>query len=610
MSDFSGLEDLLQDFLQEANELLSDVDNKLVELEKTPEDRGLLDAAFRGFHTIKGGGGFLNAAELVKLCHLTESLFDRMRTGKMRLSRRLMDVIMTATQSIRNMFDELAQQKLPAPASPELLQALQDILDEKSAPSESAAPLPPAVPTGESEPDWEALFHALTGVSAAPAAPEPSRVASEKHVAEGDTISPAGEAQASAAGDDKKLPARAQTVRVDVVRLDHVLNLSNEISLMRNHVNALWSEILSGNDKPETLHSLDLAVGQLDLLVRDLQNSVMRTQMQEVGRLFQKFPRIVRDLARQLDKDVELLLLGEDTEINRNLIEDLLDPMIHLIRNAIDHGIESSEERRMAGKPPKGVVRIEARQDGDRFILVVADDGHGMLPSVIRQKAVEKDLLLEKDAADLDDSQSLKLIFLPGFSTLSEASSVSGRGVGMDVVQQNIEKLNGTIDIHTVPGEGTAFSITLPLTLAILPSLLVLLDDQPFALPLTMIREILPINVDEIQEIGGKDTLLVRGEILPLIPLSRLFGWTENTKSGYGVLIETTEWHFILAVDDFIGYDNAVVKPLDDFCPRGVEGVTTLPSGQIVLILNMKELLADFHETADENLRFDQFLRI
>ncbi|MDR1368322.1 MAG: chemotaxis protein CheA [Candidatus Accumulibacter sp.] len=610
MSDFSGLEDLLQDFLQEANELLSDVDNKLVDLEKNPEDRGLLDAAFRGFHTIKGGGGFLNATELVKLCHLTESLFDRLRTGKMRLTPRLMDVIMAATQSIRNMFDELARQRLPAPASPDLLQTLRDALDEKGALADAGEKASPASAAGTNEPDWEALFHALTGVSAASAASEVSRAPSEKPLPEGDTISP-GRAMASpTAADDKKLPARAQTVRVEVARLDHVLNLSNEISLMRNHVNALWSEVLSGNNDPDTIHSLDRAVGQLDLLVHDLQNSVMRTQMQAVGRLFQKFPRIVRDLSRQLDKDIELLLLGEDTEINRNLIEDLLDPMIHLIRNAIDHGIEHSAERQMAGKPPKGVVRIEARQEGDRFILVVADDGHGMLPAKIRQKAVEKDLLLEKDAAVLDDSQSLNLIFLPGFSTLSEASSVSGRGVGMDVVKQNIEKLNGTIDIHTVPGEGTAFSISLPLTLAILPSLLVLLDDQPFAIPLAMIREILPIDTAEIQEIGGKDTLLVRGEILPVIPLSRLFGWAGTTRPGYGVLIETTEWHFILAVDDFMGYDNAVIKPLDNFCPRGVSGVTTLPSGQIVLILNMKELLADFHETADENLRFDQFLRI
>ncbi|MDR2508357.1 MAG: chemotaxis protein CheA [Candidatus Accumulibacter sp.] len=606
MSDFSGLEDLLQDFLQEANELLSDVDNKLVDLEKNPGDRGLLDAIFRGFHTIKGGGGFLNALELVKLCHLSESLFDKLRTGKMTLTPPLMDVIMTATQSIWSMFDELAQKRLPAPADDGVISALRAALESEGIP-EANPPPSSVIETRVNEPDWETLYRVLTGISPEALRPSGSPEADEPPP---EKLHSDDERFAPSAKDDEKSVVRAQTVRVDVTRLAHVFNLSNEIGLMRNHLNVLWSEVLSGKNGPDTMHSLDLAINQLDLLVHDLQRSVMRTQMQPVGRLFQKFPRIVRDLARQLDKNVELLLVGEDAEINRNLIEDLLDPLIHLIRNAVDHGIESSRERQAAGKPPKGVVRIEARQEGDRFILIVADDGNGMIPAKIRQKAVEKELLPEKEAATMNDSQSLDLIFLPGFSMLSEVSSVSGRGVGMDVVKNSIEKLNGSIDIHSVPGEGTAFIISLPLALAVLPVLLVLLNGQPFAFPLSMVREILPIEHEKMQEIGGKETLLVRSEILPVIALSRLFGWEQVGTPNYGVLVETAEWHFVLAVDDFIGHDNAVVKPLDDFCPRGVDGVTTLPNGQIVLILNMKELLADFNETIDDVLHFDQTIEV
>jgi two-component system chemotaxis sensor kinase CheA len=386
---------------------------------------------------------------------------------------------------------------------------------------------------------------------------------------------------------------------VDTSRLDQVLNLSGEIGLTKNRLTSLRADILAGKSDSETLHALDQAVSQLDLLVSDLQNSVMKTRMQPIGRLFQKYPRIARDLARQLGKDVELVLAGEETEVDKTMIEDLADPLIHLIRNAVDHGVEMPEERLAAGKPVKSLVRLEARQEGDHIVLIIADDGKGMNAERIRAKAIEKGLISEEDANTLDERQSLNLIFLPGFSLKAQISDVSGRGVGMDVVKTNIQKLNGSIEIRSEPGKGSVFIISLPLTLAILPVLLVLLGDQPFALPLSLVREILPIEQSKVQEVGGRETLVVRGEVLPVITLARLLGWPLERYPEYGVFMQTAERSFILAVDSFAGRDDAVIKSLEDFRPKGVAGVTTLSNGQIVLILDMKELLADLGQHAE-----------
>jgi two-component system chemotaxis sensor kinase CheA len=617
MSDFAGMEELLQDFLQEASDLLSDVDNKLVDLEKMPDDHGLLNEIFRGFHTVKGGAGFLNATELVTLCHLTENLFDKLRNGELELTANLMDVIMAATKGVREMFGELGQGVQPQPADPHVINALRVALEGES-PELPAAPVAPqAVETAPAsdEPDWNALHSAVTGKEAEPVtqgelitkleaevppalgeisiSPQPAVVAPTGRRA---SDQPSSQAAAGRRADER---GRENTIRVDTSRLDQVLNLSGEIGLTKNRLTSLRVDILAGKNDSETLQALDQAVSQLDLLVSDLQNSVMKTRMQPIGRLFQKYPRIARDLARQLGKDVELVLAGEETEVDKTMIEDLADPLIHLIRNAVDHGVEMPAERQASGKPVKSLVRLEARQEGDHIVLIIADDGKGMSAERIRAKAVEKGLVSEEEANMLDERQSLNLIFLPGFSTMAQVSAVSGRGVGMDVVKTNIHKLNGSIEIRSEPGKGSVFIISLPLTLAILPVLLVLLGDQPFALPLSMVREILPIDQSRIQEVGGKETLVVRGEVLPVISLASMLGWPLERYPEYGVFMQTTERSFILGVDSFAGRDDAVIKSLEDFRPKGVAGVTTLSNGQIVLILDMKELLADLGQHAD-----------
>jgi len=608
MSDFGGMEDLLQDFLVEATDLLSGVDNKLVELEKNPHDPALLNDIFRGFHTIKGGAGFLNATELVTLCHLTENLFDKLRTGELDITAETMDAIMAATGTVRDMFHSLEQGVQPHAADADLIARLKQVIAGEqvaaavkagSAEATPAAAAPAVTTTAAGALDWNAYYEAVTGkapevpAQAGKGIPQPPKPAEEIiHAAIGRRAADKpGYSGPVGRRDTEKV--RDNSIRVDTSRLDQVLNLSGEIGLTKNRLTSLRTEILGGMTGAETLQALDAAVGQLDLLVSDLQNAVMKTRMQPIGRLFQKYPRIARDLARNLGKDVELVLVGEETEIDKTMIEDLSDPIIHLIRNAVDHGVESPLERTASGKPEKSEVRLEARQEGDHIVILVADDGHGMNAEKLRAKALAKGLISNEEANTMDERQSLNLVFLPGFSMAAQVSDVSGRGVGMDVVRTNIQKLNGSIEIKSDLGKGTTFVISLPLTLAILPVLIVKLGEQPFAVPLSMVREILPIVPGEVQEVGGRATMVVRGEVLPVYPLNYLIDWPQEKASEYGVLMQTAETSFILAIDNFAGRDDAVIKSLEGFRPKGVAGVTTLANGHIVLILDVKELLSD-----------------
>ncbi len=605
MNDFAGMEELLQDFLQESSDLLSDVDSKLLTLEQSPNDSHLLNDIFRGFHTIKGGAGFLNANELVSLCHLTENLFDRLRNAELRLNAEIMDAILAATSEIRHMFSALAQGIQPAAAPPELLAALQAALNgQSSAVSVPPGPAKPAQTVAASGgPDWNQLYEALTGTpannsatatapKAAPAAAEPEiDVAALKTSAFGRRASDMPGSSAPPTGRRDAESTKENTIRVDTERLDQVLNLSGEIGLTKNRLNQLRTEILLGTTDPGTLRALDEAVNQLDMLVVSLQNSVMKTRMQPIGRLFKKFPRLARDLARQLGKEVELVLSGEETEIDKTMIEDLNDPLVHLIRNAVDHGVEDTAQRLAAGKTAKSLVQLQARQVGDHIIIVIADDGKGMHPDTIRAKAIEKGLITAEVANNLDETQCLELIFLPGFSTKDQISSVSGRGVGMDVVKTNIQKLNGTVTIRSAAGKGTELTISLPLTLAILPVLLVRLGEQSFAAPLSMVREIISVKAEHLQHVGGKANMVVRGEVLPVVSLASMIGWEESGTPEVGVLMHVDSHSFILSVDGFDGHDDVVIKSMDTFRPKGVAGVTMSSDGEIVLILDIKELL-------------------
>ncbi len=605
MSDFAGMEDLLQDFLIGAGDLLSSMDNKLADLERAPHDRGLLNEIFRSFHSIKGGAGFLNATELVNLCHLTENLLDKLRNAELDLQPEIMATLLAATATVRQMFGSLEQGVQLRPADAGLIERLKRAiageLNEGTVREHDGAAEPTAESTGE--PDWELLHRVASGLPINGDAEHGSSALPKRAVAAGqapeDVIRAAvgrratdwPGAAAAPSGRREGECQRDTSIRVDTARLDHVLDVSGEIGLTSNRLTALRSDILSGRSDRETLHALDLAVSRLDLLVSDLHGALMKTRMQPIGRLFQKYPRIARDLARNLGKDVELVVAGEETEVEPTMMDGLGDLIIHLIRNAVDHGVENPLERVTRGKPPKSVLRLGARQEGDRILITIEDDGRGMNAERLRAKALEKGLITAEQARSLDERESYDLVFLPGFSMAAQVSDVSGRGVGMDVVRTNIQRLNGSVEIRSQANNGTTFVISLPLTLAMLPVLFVRLGEQAFAVPLSMVREILPIDSNEIQEVGGRATMVIRGELLPVLPLAGLLGWPLERTPGFGVLMHAAEFSFVLAVDALAGREDALIKSLADFRPKGVAGVTTLANGQAVLALDMKALL-------------------
>ena len=607
MSAFSDVE-LLQDFLTEAGDLLEDVDSKLVELEQSPEDAELLATVFRGFHTIKGGAGFLEATHLVELCHKTENLFDKLRSKKLILDAEMMDSIMAATGEVHRMFGEMRNGHQPGAAPGELLDALDAAIEGRTAAVVQAAvevavpvevnPSPvAAAPTlvgSDDDLDWAGLYEAVVGV--APRELEQAALST-------DMATEAIARQAAAAVRPKAAPAKPKapaassaqpkenTIRVDTARFDQILNLSGEIGLTKNRLNCLFQTIASGVTNDELIKSLDTVVGQLDMLVSDLQSAVMKARMQPVGRVFQKYSRLARDVSRQLGKDVELVIEGAETEVDKSILEELNDPLIHLVRNAVDHGIETIVDRTACGKNPKGIVNLSARQTGDHIVIEIQDDGRGMRPEVIRDKAVEKGLISAEEAGQLNVQDSLQLIFLPGFSTKDQISDISGRGVGMDVVKTNIQRLNGRIDIKSEPGHGSTITISLPLTLAILPVLMLKLEEQIYSLPLSCVREIIPIEEDKVQYVGGKPTMVVRGEVIPLLDLATLIGRESAPTPKVGVLTLSGNKACILAVDSLVGQDEVMIKPLDGIKPKGVAGATLSGEGLLVLVLELRELI-------------------
>jgi len=608
MSAFSDVE-LLQDFLTEAGDLLEDVDSKLVELEQSPEDADLLATVFRGFHTIKGGAGFLEATHLVELCHKTENLFDLLRSKKLVLDAEMMDSIMAATGEVHRMFGEMRNGHQPGAAPQELLEALDAAIEGRTmapaaapvaqvaaavhAPSQ-AKTLNELAQISEDDLDWAGLYEAVVGV--------PPRELEQAALSTG-MATEAISRQAAAAVRPKAPPPKAKaaqpsasvqkenTIRVDTARFDQILNLSGEIGLTKNRLNCLFQAFASGASNEELIKSLDTVVGQLDMLVSDLQSAVMKARMQPVGRVFQKYSRLARDVSRQLGKDVELVIEGAETEVDKSILEELNDPLIHLVRNAVDHGIETIADRTACGKNPKGIVNLSARQTGDHIVIEIQDDGRGMRPEIIREKAVEKGLISAEEAGQLSVQESLQLIFLPGFSTKDQISDISGRGVGMDVVKTNIQRLNGRIEIQSEPGHGSTITILLPLTLAILPVLMLKLEEQIYSLPLSCVREIIPIEEDKVQYVGGKPTMVVRGEVIPLLDLATLIGRESAPTPKVGVLTISGNKACILAVDSLVGQDEVMIKPLDGVKPKGVAGATLSGEGLLVLVLELRELI-------------------
>ncbi len=722
-------EDILQDFLVEAGEILELLSEQLIELENNPEDRDLLNAIFRGFHTVKGGAGFLSLGELVDVCHGAENLFDLLRNGQLSLSAEFMDTILKALDEINVMFVAVQDREPLVPADPALIEELHRLCNPGAAEPEApaapvveapvAAPEPVAAPTSIdnssiddiSQDEFEKLLDELHGkgtapsAASAPATPAPS--AAPSIAAGGDDITddefeklldelhgsgqspsagtsapapadatpapaaaspsiggdsdimsddefeklldqlhgsgkgpspeeleaatqpvaaptpapaaakpaepapvakPAAPAAAAKAAPAAKAPAPAAakppatkekkpqaeaTVRVDTSTLDDIMNMVGELVLVRNRLVSLG---LNSNDE-----EMAKAVSNLDVVTADLQGAVMKTRMQPIKKVFGRFPRVVRDLARSLEKDIVLEMRGEDTDLDKNLVEALADPLIHLVRNSVDHGVEMPDKRVANGKPRTGKVILAASQEGDHIQLSIVDDGGGMDADKLRGIAVDRGIMDQDAAARLTPKECYNLIFAPGFSTKTEISDISGRGVGMDVVKTAINTLNGSIDIDSEMGKGTKITIKVPLTLAILPTLMVGVSGQPFALPLASVNEIFHLDLSKTNTVDGQLTIIVREKSIPLFYLQQ---WlvpnkaydTSKSNLGHVVIVQLGGQRVGFVVDTLIGQEEVVIKPLDELLQGtpGMAGATITSDGHIALILDVPNLLKKY----------------
>jgi two-component system chemotaxis sensor kinase CheA len=649
-------DEILQDFLVEAGEILEQLSEQLVDLEQRPDDLELLNAVFRGFHTVKGGAGFLGITSLVEACHRAEDVFNVLRQGQRRADAHLMDVVLQVLDVVNGMFAKVREGAEPEPAPRELIAALEALAKPAAAQREAPkAPEPVAAPARQAEAagaaaqastepapkktaraakpksrgpqettpaqpapaaggdeitddEFEALLDHLHGKGrhgGVPGGPPPATPSPPPAVAAAPAATPppatpprreperAPAAERPAGSDEDKKSAGGQTVettvRVDTHRLDDIMNMVGELVLARNRLATLRAAV---NDE-----ELANAVSNLDVVVSDLQLAVMKTRMQPIKKVFGRFPRVVRDLARSLNKEVDLELQGEETDLDKNLVEALADPLVHLVRNAVDHGIEPPADREAHGKPRRGRVVLAAAQEGDHIMLSISDDGRGMDPEVLRVKAVEKGMMDTEAAARLDDRECFNLIFHPGFSTKTEISDVSGRGVGMDVVKTRIAQMNGQVDVLSERGKGTRITIKLPLTLAILPTLMVVLGRQPFALPLASVVEIFNLDLTRTNVVDGQLTMRVRERALPLFYLRKWLvpGEEPDYRSGGGhvVVVSVGGARVGLVVDYLIGQEEVVIKPLGALLQglQGMAGATITGDGKIALILDVPGLM-------------------
>ncbi|MGB0895358.1 MAG: chemotaxis protein CheW [Parashewanella sp.] len=727
---FSVDEEILQDFLIEAGEILELLQEQLVDLENNPDDSDLLNAIFRGFHTVKGGAGFLGLTPMVDVCHESENTFDLLRTGKREVTAELMDIILQSVDAINSMFSQTQAGEEQSPAEPELLAQLKLLSSGEALPSESVQieaepepepeaisedvvqqPIPseassqidipatdiessideisqdefddlldalhgegkgPTLTAGEppsgagdsddiSDDEFEALLdelHGKTGFNAeiadatsagtqsasasettdAPsdeitddefealldelhgksAAPKATTSANEQLVVEPSAIKtskaqpvqvekklepkakvaakPKVETKAVAKTKEASVAKPAQgetTVRVDTARLDQIMNMVGELVLVRNRLVSIG---INREDE-----EMSKALANLDLVTADLQGAVMKTRMQPIKKVFGRFPRVVRDLARSLNKEINLVMIGEDTDLDKNLVEALADPLVHLVRNSVDHGIEMPDERQKNDKPRTGTITLSASQEGDHILLKIEDDGAGMDPEKLKNIAIDRGVLDEDSAARMSDNEAYNLIFAPGFSTKVEISDISGRGVGMDVVKTRIAQLNGTVHIDSQRGVGTVLEIKVPLTLAIMPTLMVEVAKQIFALPLSSVNEIFHLDLTKTNIVDGQLTVIVRDKAVPLFYLEQ---WLHPQSSlqhgdkqhGHVVIVQLGTLQIGFVVDALIGQEEVVIKPLGTLLhgTPGMAGATITSDGGIALILDVPGILKHY----------------
>ncbi|SEP79985.1 two-component system, chemotaxis family, sensor kinase CheA [Solimonas aquatica] len=623
-------DDIRADFLAEAGELVEQLGEQLIGLEQNPQDIDLLNAVFRAFHTVKGGAGFLMVSPLVEICHAAEDVLNIVRSGQRSFDTAVMDAVSQALDVVHEMMEALREDRDPAVAPPELIEMLHGLAVPAAAapaPAAKTAP-PPAVAAGSdeiTEDEFDALLDQLQGkpaATAAPAVPAAAPVAGGNSITEDEfealldqlqgkaAAAPAAAAPAAVpaarpapvtappaapprppAATAPAAPAaprsETETVRVETQKLDRLMNLVGELVLVRNRLKAMRGGM--GEDSVR-------AIGELDFITRGLQDVIMQARMQPIRKVFSRFPKIARDIARQLGKQIEVVLEGEDTELDKNLVEALADPLVHMVRNSVDHGIEMPDARSAAGKPTMGRLTLSARQEGSEICIDIRDDGAGIDPERVRRKAIEKGVVDSASAAQLTADDCLQLIFLPGFSTVDKVSDLSGRGVGMDVVQSSIKRLHGTIHLESKPGVGTTFRISVPLTLAILPALIVRADGRRFAVPLAPIADVFALDPKQVKRFERWDIVMLRDQPLRLVYMERWLQSPVGTGPHHVVTAQVGEERYGFVVREVLGREEIVIKPLGASLRglAGVAGATVMPDGCIALILDFAGMVAAY----------------
>ncbi len=636
------LAEILEEFLVEASEILESLDQDLVDLENNPEDKELLNKVFRGMHTLKGGAGFLNLTPIVEVAHRIEDIFNKLRNDELKLTPEIMDVILQGIDQLKSSLEMLKESsELPD------LSEIEPLLKNLDAILKGGAPSTSEETSSESSKTLSDDFEFVENISDAlkelirrfpgknleglleeivlmPPDKRPMEVIPEieKLIEEGkdikDLIKPKKEQQVqeevkaerpkkegrtfptpsqstSTKMTKKQDKKTSETIRVDVERVENLMNLVGEIVLDRNRILRVTSDV-ERECKSEVVEKLVEAVTSLDRTVSDLQVAVMKLRMQPIKKIFSKFPRLVRDLARKLNKKVQLVIEGEDTELDRSILDKLEDPLIHLVRNALDHGIEPPEERTAKGKPEVGTIRLFAYHEGDHIIVGIQDDGKGIDPEKVKKKALEKGLITPEQLAQMSDKEAYELIFMPGFSTAEKVSDISGRGVGMDVVASTIHSLRGSIEIESELGKGTTILLKLPLTVAIIRTLMIGVNSQVYAVPLHSVIEVVRYEPSLVKDVGSYRSFMLRDEVLPLFSLDELLELPEKGEKHFVVIVKVGEKYIAVSIEELLGEEEIVIKSLGELLADipGIAGATIAGDGRVVLILDLNSLLSDY----------------
>ena len=632
------MKEIMEDFLIEAFELIEQIDHDLVELEANPEDLELLNRIFRVAHTVKGSSSFLNFDVLTELTHHMEDVLNKARKGELKITPDIMDVVLESVDMMKGLLESIRDNGSDAAAGIDIKNICVRLtqISEGEAPSAAseapaAAPAPepvkepePATPAEEAAPEVsdaelsklsdsevEAEIERLLKVrkaedqarraskGIAPKSPEEIAPATSAAPAPAPKPAPSRERDA-----DKKVPAASsssavaqeQTIRVEVKRLDHLMNLIGELVLGKNRLLKIYDDVEERYEGEKFLEELNQVVSSLSLVTTDIQLAVMKTRMLPIAKVFNKFPRMIRDLSRDLGKQIDLEISGEETELDKSIVEEIGDPLVHIIRNSCDHGIEDPETRKAMGKPEKGLVQLKAYNEGNHIVVEIVDDGKGLDADMLKSKSIEKGIITEREADAMSEKEAFGLIFRPGFSTAAKVTNVSGRGVGMDVVKTNIEKLNGIIDIESEVGKGTVMKLKIPLTLAIIQSLLVGTQEEFYAIPLASVLETVRVPIDDIYTIDGKNVLRLRDEVLSLVRLSDVFGVEKVFDGGdhtYVVIIGVAEAKLGIIVDTLVGQEEIVIKSMGDYLQNipGIAGATIRGDGRVTLIIDVGAMM-------------------